>query len=194
MAMKRYWLLGLIAVGFTGAALAGIRSYTTRPCCRCGIPARDYQYRPRSRSAMATSRPPLFMPDKANAKKIKRFQFTPTKLTVDHCSISSIELQIHSNGVWVLSLDADQNPQTDDGQPGPAVTPDGLHTAHLKRNEFVVAARCYGASAGSEVPAAATAGKPVLLTLEPAEFWVQQGHTRHYWKKATSTATRIYAS
>jgi hypothetical protein len=184
MLAKRLWLLGLLLVTLAGAALAGIRSYCTRPCCRCGIPTADYQYRPRSRSVTAVSRDALHLPalrEGQTVPQIKRFQFTPARLTIDHCSIFGMELQVHHNGVWVLSLQVEQNPATEGGQPGPAVTEDGLYTAHLKRNEFAVTIRFYGGAEGLTEPATATAGKPALYPPQTASFWVQRGRGRDYW-------------
>jgi hypothetical protein len=184
MAAKRFWMLGLIPVALAGVAIAGVRSYCTRPCCVGGIPARDYQHQPVSRPEIAVSRMELRLATPANnrtTKEIKYYQLDRAPLTIDHCSISQVVLQMHDNGVWVMSLKADQNRQPE-GEPAPAVTQDGRFTAHLKRNLFIVKVRCYGASK-QEPPGGAALGRPVLFELEPMEFWVQRGRPFHFWQE-----------
>jgi hypothetical protein len=185
MAVKRFRMLGLIPVALAGVAIAGVRSYCTRPCGLSGIPTRDYQYGSRSRSETALSRPPLHLKtteDNRTIKEIRVYQFEPAKLTIDHCSISQMDLQLHDNGFWVMSLLAEQNPRTE-GQGSPAVTPEGLFTAHLKRNQFVVKVRFYGGPAWNGTAADSAVGRPILFELEPMAFWVQSGRPRRYWKQ-----------
>ncbi len=186
MGVKRIWMLALIVAGLTGVAIAGIRSYCTRPNPLCGIPTRDYQFRPRSPSKTALSRPVLLLTgsddEGQTIKEIKRYQLDPAELVIDHCAISAMELQIHDNGVWVLSLTATQNVQAD-GEASPAVTEEGLRTAHLKRNEFVIKLRCYGGYGDGTARADTPVTRPVLFELDPVHFWVQRGETRHYRKE-----------
>jgi hypothetical protein len=136
--------------------------------------------------------------------RIKLFQFNQSTLQVDHCSISRMALTIQDNGLWRLSLQGDQNPVVEIstglttvqpsstlnvGLPAPGKPPlptapiRGLpavrlkNTNHLKRNLFVVRVRGLGAYT-EPIPVPATpsiVGKPVLLDLEPIEFWVQNG-------------------
>ncbi len=180
MTSKRIWLTGLMLVAVAGAAVAGIRSYRTRTRPLCGIPTRDYQYMPRSDSVIVASMIRMTIPkvaDETNPAKQKNmaiYQLDKAKLTIDHCSISRTMLQIHDNGVWVMSLRGDQNPPEEDGTQ-PATTDGGKYTAHLKRNQFVVKVRCYGAYQRKESSGEATAARPMLFEIEPITFWVQKG-------------------
>jgi len=191
MAAKRFWMLGLIPAALAGVAIAGVRSYCTRPGCVSGIPTRDYQYGTHSRTETALSA--IHLPlttaleltnvaEDKNKKKIRYYQLDKARLTIDHCSISQVVLQMHNDGVWVMSLRADQNPQPE-GEPAPAVTQEGRFTAHLKRNLFIVKVRCYGASRQEPQPGGAALGRPVLFELEPMEFSVQSGRPHHFWKQ-----------
>src|SRR5208337_2431207 len=136
--------------------------------------------------------------------RIKVFQFVPSALQIDHCSISRIAFSLQDNGQWRLSLQADQNPVVENstalttvlpstttspdfpstGKPALATAPiRGLpavrlkHTTFLKRNLFVVQIRGLGDFAEQiSVPASPPQlGKPVLVAMEPISFWVQNG-------------------
>jgi hypothetical protein len=130
------------------------------------------------------------------APRTKVFQFIPTSMQIDHCSISRMALYIQDNGLWRLTLQADQNPivQTATAlttvQPSTANPPALLtapirglpkvtwrDTSFIKRNLFVIRVRGLGSfQEPIPVPAApATIGKPVLFELAPIEFWVQNG-------------------
>jgi hypothetical protein len=112
-------------------------------------------------------------------KRIRYFQLDRPSLSIDHCSISQVVLQIHDNGFWVLSLKADQNPEGIE-QP---VTPQGNYTAHLKRNQFVIKLRCLGAFEDEPVAEESGPGRPVLFELGPVDFWVQRGQPYTFWKQ-----------
>ena len=191
--------VGSVAVG------GGVRRYRARPQELCGIPDADYQPphpRPIVDPVLAVSL--LAQPlsptagDAAMSLKIsgqtaaarprvKFYQFAPTFLQIDHCSISRMALIINDRGYWRLSLQADQNPQVIIPDAGVAVPtaaqvrglPGGQlkQTNYLKRNLFVIRVRGLGAYSESlpTPPAPGAQGKPVLMALSPIEFWVQRG-------------------
>jgi hypothetical protein len=134
------------------------------------------------------------------APKVKVYQFIPTSLTIDHCTISELALWIYETGEWRLRLRADQNPRvvtttattlatvttaatTTSTTTVPAVQIRGLppialkETAHLKRNRFLVTVQGLGAfTEPLAVPNdPGQLGKPALLVLPRIEFWVQSG-------------------
>jgi hypothetical protein len=210
MPAKSLALLLVAALTAGGAAIGGgVRRYHARPQERCGIPAADYQPPhppPVVRPVLAVSQvgalvaqPPTTAaaPDAAMSlqipatartiPRVKVYQFVPTSLAIDHCSISRITMTINDRGAWRLNLQADQNPQVT--LPAAAVAvpttaqarglPDVRikHTEHLKRNLFVIRLRGYGLYA-EPLPAPPTPsnqGKPALMAPPPIEFWVQRG-------------------
>jgi hypothetical protein len=136
--------------------------------------------------------------------RLKYFQFAPTTLAIDHCSISRIAFTIQEDGRWRLTLQADQNPVVETATALTTVLPSSnssqllpttskpslpiapiralpagtaKDTAFLKRNLFVVRVRGLGAF-GEEIAIPAQPsilGKPVLFRTPPIEFWVQNG-------------------
>jgi hypothetical protein len=195
--------VGSVAVG------GGVRRYRARPQERCGIPDADYQpphpppvvdpvlavsqlgvllAQPLSTTAGDAAMSLKISGQTAAARsRVKIYQFSPTSLQIDHCSISRMALIINDRGYWRLSLQADQNPQVDIPAAGVAVTSPaqvrGLpslplkQTTQLKRNLFVIRVRGLGAYSEPlpTPPAPAALGKPVLMALPPIEFWVQRG-------------------
>jgi len=201
MLWKRPWVIATLVLAAAGVAIAGVGRVCTRPRCACGIPAYDYQYRPQSRPQIAVSQTALLLEKVGQItvpqfdsegsaagwvatqgiqKQIRYFQLDRPSLAIDHCSISQVVLQLHDNGFWVLSLHAEQNPQ---GVAQP-VTPSGAYTAHLKRNQFVLNLRCFGAYTDAAAPdPSGGAGRPVLFELGPVEFWVQRGKPYTLWRQ-----------
>ncbi|MCY2987478.1 MAG: hypothetical protein NTY19_06395 [Planctomycetota bacterium] len=115
------------------------------------------------------------------------YQLDRDNLLIDQCEISQVALQLHDNGHWVLSLRADQNRQPPSDQK--AVFNPRLY---IKRNQFVVRLRCLGDAAvksGATLPAS---GKPVLVELNPAEFWVENGQPRYVRTGGNCTLVRDY--
>ena len=195
MAAKRLGVFLLIVLATAGAAWAGIRCYCTRPWCLTGIPSRDYQYRARSEPKMVLSSTAIFLQQRDGqqhpAKDIKLFQLKQPKVQIGHCSISRVALQLHRNGDWVMSLRADQNPRPEGAEPE-AATQDGKFTLHLKRNQFVIKVRCYGAYSLDDERADTKTGKPVLLNLKTMKFWVQSGQPYAFWQKGHTCDLQEY--
>jgi hypothetical protein len=105
---------------------------------------------------------------------IDLYQLDQDKLQIDQCEISQVALQLFDNGQWVLSLRGDQNRRPLPDQPVP-YNP----RLHIKRNQFVVRLRCLGAVEVKPIADAPAAGKPVLVALNPVEFWVENGQPRY---------------
>jgi hypothetical protein len=202
-------LIAILVVGVGVVSAAGVRRRHAKPRELGGIPARDYQTITGSSPAsvlaiskvavsIAPSEPPAAPGTAGMALRIgeqaanrslgaRLYQFAPTSLQIDHCSISRIALVIQEDGSWRLNLQADQNPRTAvprSETPPVAMTPiRGLpnvqtkQTAHIKRNLFIVRVRGLGAFAEplATPPSPPSLGKPVLLALGPIEFWVQNG-------------------
>ncbi|MFO0905404.1 MAG: hypothetical protein U0939_20515 [Pirellulales bacterium] len=102
------------------------------------------------------------------------YQLDRTSLAIDQCEISQVALQLRSDGLWVLSLRADQNKRPDELAPAP-FNP----KLHIKRNEFHVKLRCLGAFANSATEYSGAAGQPVIVDLDPEPFWVENGQPRY---------------
>ena len=197
MDVRRLWLIGLMVPVVAGVALAGWTRHCTRPRLETGIPIRDYQYRSRSASVMALSKTAIPLEREADArrglqpKEIQLFQWDRPSLQIDHCSISRVALQLHDDGSWVLSLRADQNREPE--EPGtPEERESRFQTLHLKRNQFVVKLRCYGAYRLEEPRADETTGKPVLFELGPKRFWVQRAQPKDFWFRGNDDDVRRY--
>jgi hypothetical protein len=140
-------------------------------------------------------------PPASSRPRIKLYQFDQSVVPLDHCAISQMAFTINENGWWRLNLRADQNPQAvspttpaapaatpANGAPRPVNAPiRGLpnvslkQTLHIKRNLFIINIRGLGGFSEpvSVPPTPPTLGKPVLLALEPIQFWVQNGVP--YW-------------
>jgi hypothetical protein len=211
-------LLATLAMGAGVLGADGIRHYRVSPRPLCGIPPADYQPPqppPAVRPMIAISQvgfvlappatpslPAAPMSLQINGQpvspipRVKVFQFVPTGMQIDHCSISRMALTIQDNGFWRLSLQADQNPivetatalttvQPASGSPPalPTAPIRGLpkvswkDTSFIKRNLFVIRIRGLGSfqEAIPVPPAPLSIGKPVLFALNPIEFWVQNG-------------------
>jgi len=175
-------IIGLMLAGGAmclSAELHLVRRHRTYPSCKCGIPESNYQYRTRSRSEIAISQTRLLVRKgttviDAAHPIVDLYQLDQPSLTIDHCSISQVAVQLEDNGNWVLSLRADQNRRPAEGEGAP-------YNPHLyiKRNEFVVRLRCLGNFENEPVEAAPMAGKPVLAELNPEPFWVENGEPKY---------------
>jgi len=226
---KRNWGRKIVVVSAVGAGLLGAdeaRRYHVVPKQLCGIPPANYQPpqpKPVVAPVIAISTvgvmlpPPLTTSTAAAATslripgtpvtripRVKYFQFMPTSLQIDHCSISRIALTILDDGHWRLSLQADQNPLVETATALTTVMPSSttssaLHTmakpalptapirglpsgvakqtSFLKRNLFVIRLRGLGdfGEVIATPPQPSKLGKPVLFATPPIEFWVQNG-------------------
>lgn len=121
-----------------------------------GMPRRDYQYHHYSPTATLMSLAATSLPDveavatvidpltgQSRRVRTKLFQFIPSSMEIDHCSLSRLAVTIDSMGRWSLSLRADQNPQATRGERFIPAVPDDLRdqvlqTSHLMRNLFLV--------------------------------------------------------
>ncbi|MBC8873377.1 MAG: hypothetical protein H8E44_28400 [Planctomycetes bacterium] len=105
---------------------------------------------------------------------VELYQLDRPRLKIDHCEISEVALQLRDDGIWVLSLKADQNRRPAEGEPA-----EYNPRLHIKRNQFVVRLRCMGAFQNESTETAVAAGKPVLADLHTTQFWVQNGQPRY---------------
>jgi len=180
----------------------------TRPPCATGIPLSRYQYGVRSPSGIEISRTAILLrrstrvsdelqleprmlvrseyTDRSSRlpaaiiggvhidRSIDLYQLDRAGVRINHCEISEVAIQLYDDGQWVLSLRADQNRRSEDGGP------DGYNpNLHIKRNEFFIRMRCFGAFDHPAMREVATTGKPVLVNLEPYSFWVENGEPRY---------------
>jgi hypothetical protein len=109
---------------------------------------------------------------------VELYQLYTPRLKIDQCEISQVALQLRDDGYWILSLRADQN-----RRPAEEEAAEYNPQLYIKRNQFHVRLRCLGAfkEAFEKEPgeAALAVGRPVLATLEPCAFWVQNGQPRY---------------
>lgn len=178
-------------------ALAPVSYHRMRPGYTPGLPAYEYTYGTVSAAVSVFSLDPLPLArvDAAPGLLVRRdrlkvFQLSRPEVKLDHCSLSRVAVTLQENGEWILSLRADQNawmtgPQHEVSTPThlagavsarrPPIPNLPLETEGLKRNQFIVKVRCYGAFKIFEKQPAANPGKPVLFELPTALFWVQRG-------------------
>ena len=208
-------LLYFVAAAVVTVIAAGPHRGATRPSTYCSLPNHDYQYRDFSQPVRSVSavgilvRDPLPTAgmteldrerlrrtgDAVALRAVKAFQFVERpRLQVDHCSISQISVNLHEDGDWIISLRADQNPIQ---LVPPAVDRDVTtseeiykFTDHLKRNLFKVQLRCYARTGG--VPADSAVGKPVVIPLDVAPFWVQRQQPRWFVDMGNDARIRQY--
>jgi hypothetical protein len=126
-------------------------------------------------------------PTPADRLRVKVYQFRAASLAIDHCVLSRMVLTTRADGLWRLTLRADQNyrdePISDKTAPNVQAPIRGLpnvrlkQTGHLKRNLFIVHVRGLGLFS-EPLPVGATQpvlGKPVLFAFPEQAFWVQNG-------------------
>lgn len=144
-----------LAVILTSAAalLKAAHHHRTRLACLPAIPARDYQYRTRSATAVDASAVALHSQSASDRGRDEvddrlLFQFQQPRLAVDHCAVSELSLVLHRDGRWLATLRAEQNSPIVDG------TPSADRAARfVKRNDFVVRFHCLGGFANQSTPA-----------------------------------------
>jgi hypothetical protein len=178
-----------------------VRRGVTRPQPLPGIPPADYQFQNRSPSKTTVSRRGILLrtrtvptsragtlpgteqrtlataarvaPSEPPSTVVSLYQLDQARLQIQHCAISEVALQLHDNGLWVLSLRADQNRRPAEDEPA-AYNP----YLYIQRNQFVVRLRCFGTFENRPSEAGLETGKPVLATLHPDPFWVENGQPR----------------
>jgi hypothetical protein len=142
-------------------------------------------------SAAAAAKPP---------PKITFYQLTQAEVPKDHCSISRVAVILEQDGQWRVSLQANQNPVQPDGapKPPPATTATTANqpqkqTSHIKRNEFYVVVRGYGANQLKEASDGKALGKPLLFRFAMDPFWVQNGVPRDMvWDGNSGDVKKFY--
>jgi hypothetical protein len=214
--MKRpLGLLYFAAAAVVTVVAAGPYRGVTRPATSCSLPNHDYQYRDFTQPVRSVSavgilvREPLptvgmtefglerlrRTGDAVSLRAVKAFQFIDRpRLQMDHCSIAQITVDLSENGDWTISLRADQNPIQ---LVPPALDRDvttseetAKFTDYIKRNLFQVQLRCYARTGGAI--ADSTDGKPGVIPLEVAPFWVQRQQPRWYVDTGNDPGIRQY--
>ena len=107
---------------------------------------------------------PVGTTDAVGRMRTKLFQFTKV-LSVDHCEISQMAVEVESTGRWNLSLLATQNSNEQSNR----------RTQFLRQNEFVVQLRFYGEFRNEPLSHASLLGRPALAQVEAVEFYVRNG-------------------
>jgi hypothetical protein len=207
--MRRHGLLIIGLASVLSGMGAGWRCHTTRSGCVAGLPEYDYVWGNISQAKSVFSLDPIDLgPRQAYGpgvpaglpprERVKVYQLLRPTVTLDHCSLSRVALTLNESGEATLSLRADQNPWMtgplrEVSNPlqvhGPvsavkSTAPNlGKETDSLKRNQFFVKVRCYGAFKLKEELTAMSPGKPVLVELPTAMFWVQRGYPYDFMQK-----------
>ncbi len=173
------WAVALLVVVAAGPDFP--RSAKTKPRCLEGIPARAYHFGRRSPSELAVSRRAVLLfrndsdlpSERGKDVTTRLYDLDRPKLTIDHCSIAGVVLQLRSDGTWTLNLRADQNRRPESEKIG-TYNP----KLHIKRNKFVLRLRCLGNANRAPSAQEASTGRPVLALIEVPEFWVERGEPR----------------
>jgi hypothetical protein len=173
-----------------GTVCAGqVYRHQARPRVCCTLPERDYvRANPPTTLGLAVSstavllrKPDLTVSAPATpGERVALFQLSQSALAVDHCSLSRVALLLRDDGSWALSFRADQNPVVPVAPPLPARTVAGstalaLQTLHIRRNQFFVRVRGYGAFLVAPPGLDLAPGRPVLFEIAVDPFWVQRG-------------------
>lgn len=189
---------GLTVLGMAGASEPGVRhkvsSHHSRPIALCEIPPYEYLSTLPAASTVAVSqiaellRSPTLTPGlpAVAGSTLVYFKLVQASLVNGHCSISNVALTIRDDGYWSLGLQADQNPIVPQSNPplvaaSPAppriilrgATLPSRFTAHIKRNQFIIRVRGYGAYPDLTDPATPS-GRPILFALQIPPFWVER--------------------
>ena len=115
--------------------------------------------------------------ERASRPRAKLFQIARNSITIEHCSISDIALQIEPSGKWLLRLRGDQNPieKTEELIRNKDI--------HIRRNAFRVQVRLLTTARSNgenrtplveKQPLIDQAGKLALVSFDVEEFWVQR--------------------
>ena len=184
MPKKKVTAAGL-AMSATIVAAGGAHDHRMRSRPLCGIPDRAYQSGASSPLVGGLSDTALLVPalpaDAPPGGLFKVFTLEQPRLGIDQCVISRVSVTLNRDGEWAVSLLAEQNPRVIEGPSPFVVAPEAIRlavkqTSQIKRNKFFVRVRCFAAT--PRLLPGGAAGRPVLLVLEPAPFWVQNGQPR----------------
>jgi hypothetical protein len=226
MAARKRWQVVLAATTVLGVSGAVTNRHCVQtPCCP-GLPYCDYQYgQPLSPPVIAVSLPALtidqrppyspgvapagltVLPSPVIRERIKVFQLGQMLVPNNHCVLSRVVVTLHENGMWIVSMQAEQNPWMT-GPRNEVSTPVHLRgavsaiqppipqlpqeTNGLKRNQFWVCVRCLGVAPLPENPAVIATAKPVLFQLPIAPFWVQRGVPYNFFDQHYLPAVRQF--
>lgn len=182
----------LLAVSQTSSyAQFFARRNVTRPCLPRCVPNYDYDVSKRSVIKVALSDEVVFLDDITDEQRqmleeqdgprvvvrssdsevpehqVKLFQWDQRSITIDHCSIADMVVQLDRSGNWTVNLRAEQNPDTNSYNP----------SFHIKRNKFFVRVRLYGDPADG-IHRDVSVGQPVLGQFGISEFWVENGRPK----------------
>jgi hypothetical protein len=174
-------------------AAADVFRPRTRVWVKPGIPVHDWHSQTSSVKVEARSTQGMLLqrialpgtkPNAAEPPRLRYFQLDRASLTVDHCTISRVALQMEEDGLWKLTLRAEQN--YPEGKPLAKVVPgvkkqrEEVFTDHIKRNQFYVRLRALAANPLPTKLVEAAPGAPVLFQLSPPPFWVERGEPYHH--------------
>lgn len=114
--------------------------------------------------------------------RVRYFALADDAMRVDHCRLSQVSVILWSDGRWELFVRAEQNAaEPPEGMPaGTAVAarPQRKQTSHIKRNEFHIVAKGFGASQAADTTNGDSVAKPVLLHRTMNPFWVERGQPK----------------
>ena len=201
-------LFGGVAVALSGTATAEWPKHRARPRPLPGIPCYPYQSTdvqprptvtvvslvrvtavPSATPAAAGILPPLppVVPDSPVPGPLlsvarpgpQVYQLNRTRLQIDHCFLSRVAVTLHPDGMYQISLRADQNPEPGNDIRSPLLPGERVETtrqtSHLRRNLFIVKVRGYGVFPTLGERPSLAPGQPVLVELPVHQFWVQRG-------------------
>lgn len=183
--VKETGLLTLAAFTVFAAAPAdaGELLCPSRARVRCGLPLYDYQPRPVSLPIPGETFSAVVLearsietavapgPDgRPTVVQVKTFALADPGLTLGHCTIRNVSVQITEDGHWSINLEARQHPFV-----GPHAA--ALPAVRFKRNRFFVTARALGNYTLPERAVAVKVAKPEFYRLYVPPFWVERSDT-----------------
>jgi hypothetical protein len=112
----------------------------------------------------------------ADDRRIKTFIMNQTELRNDHCSIEKLAWTVDSDGNWMLSFDATQDPMS---------VPDAQRPKFVRfiQNKFYVTIRAYGLYAADDNTDQAAVGQPQLVNIPLEGFWLKRGESKRIFLK-----------
>lgn len=106
-----------------------------------------------------------------SAVRIRVFEFRPTVLQIDHCSLSQLSICFTNCGRWYIAATATQDP----GSVEPARRP---AFERFLRNQFRLQVRPVLLSVSNPTTADAALGSPEISVCDDQMVWVQKGEVR----------------